>query len=329
MGFYPPDSLTHEAQLRGVEVRAVDVNESEVECTVEPRTPRDEGRPSSLEPAVRFGLGYIKGIGEEDAAALVAERARGGRYRDLADLASRSGISRESLERLAWAGACEPLGHAAGAAPRRDELWRLGVARGGERVRGRSYAQLALPLPLPAAPNLRTLDSWERIVADYTSTGVTLGEHPIEVLRPELEQGLIRSDDLRVVADRTAVRIAGLVVARQRPATAKGVVFMLLEDEVGVANVIVPPPVYERCRLAVRTASFALISGRLERRENVINVLADSVERLSVPAHGAGGAVRQIEPPVERETGREPEQSEQVAAVAAVAPRAHSFGRRG
>ena len=133
-----------------------------------------------------------------------------------------------------------------------------------------------------------------------------------------------------------------MVVARQRPATAKGVVFMLIEDEVGVANVIVPPPVYERCRLAVRTASFALVSGRLERREHVINVLADSVERLSVPAHAVGGEVRQIEPPAHRETGRDPDHADapapaRVAAagggpsreIAAVAPRPHSFGRRG
>ncbi len=230
-----------------------------------------------------------------------------------------------------------------GSAPRRGELWRLGIARGGERIRGRDHAQLALPLPLPASPDLRPLDSWERIVADYSSTGVTLGEHPIAVLRPELDDGLARSDDLAILGDRSPVRLAGLVVARQRPATAKGVVFMLLEDEVGVANVIVPPPVYERCRLAVRTASFALVAGRLERRDGVINIVAVDVERLSVPAAGAVAEVRQIEPPAGRETGRDvnpdapDEPSEALAAaaggsagaLAAVAPRPHSFGRRG
>ncbi len=319
MGFYPPDSLTHEAQRRGIEVRPVDVNASGVECSVECAV--------STGPAVRIGLGYIKGIGEEEASALVSERERRGPYRDLADLASRSGIGRDGLERLAWAGACESLGVAAGEAPRRSELWRLGVARGSDQVRGRPWAQLALPLPLPAPPSLRALDSWERIVADYTSTGVTLGEHPIEVLRPELEEGLVRSEDLLVLPDRSAIGIAGMVVARQRPATAKGVVFMLLEDEIGVANVIVPPPVYERCRLAVRTASFALVTGRLERRENVLNVVADSVERLSVPADAIGGKVRHIEPPAHRETGRDAAVDERE--LAAVAPRAHSFGRRG
>jgi error-prone DNA polymerase len=316
MGFYPPDSLTHEAQRRGVEVRPVDVNRSGVDCTVEPR--------AGAEPAVRIGLGYVKGVGEDEAAALVSERERGGAFMGLAELASRSGIGRDCLERLAWAGACEPLGHPAGKAPRRDELWRLGVANGSERRRGASHAQLALPLPLPAPPDLRPLDSWERIVADYTSTGITLGEHPVEVLRPELEDGLARSSELARIADGTDVRVAGMVVARQRPATAKGVVFMLLEDEAGVVNVIVPPPVYERCRLAVRTASFALVGGRLERRENVMNLLAGSVERLATPVH-AGAEVRHIEPPADRETGRD---AGSAGELAAVAPRAHSFGRR-
>ena len=153
MGFYPPDSLTHEAQRRGLEVRPVDVNRSGVECTVEPR--------AGGEPAVRIGLGYVKGVGEDEARALVSERERDGSFASLAELASRSGASRDCLERLAWAGACEPLGHPAGEAPRRDELWRLGVASGGERRRGADHAQLALPLPLPAPPGLRPLDSWD------------------------------------------------------------------------------------------------------------------------------------------------------------------------
>ncbi len=329
MGFYPPDTLTHEAQRRGIEVRAADVNGSEVECSVEP-----EERGG--EPAVRLGLGYVKGLGAEEAQGLVAERERGGAYRDLADLASRSGVSRDGLERLAWAGACEPLGLATGTAPRRDELWRLGVARGGERMRGRPYAQLALPLPLPASPELRPLDSWERIVADYTSTGISLGEHPVEVLRPQLDRRLTVTAELATTPDGAAIEVVGLAVARQRPATAKGVVFMLLEDEGGVVNVIVPPPVYERCRLAVRTAAFALVTGRLERREGVVNLLASSVERLQAPT-GIGAEVRHIEPPTDRELGRDAGDSHVAEAgspaaareLAAVAPAAHSFGRRG
>ncbi len=255
----------------------------------------------------------------------MSERNERGPYRDLADFASRSGVSGDGLERLAWAGACAPLGLPRGRAPRRDELWRLGVARGGERMRGRPHAQLALPLPLPAPPDLRPLDSWERIVADYSATGISLGEHPVEVLRPQLDRSLTLTAELAATPDGATIDVVGLVVARQRPATAKGVVFMLLEDEGGVLNVIVPPPVYERCRLAVRTAAFALIEGRLERREGVINLLASTVERLSAPA-GVGAEVRQIEPPTERELGKEPAPAGELAAVA---PRAHSFGRRG
>jgi error-prone DNA polymerase len=310
MGFYPPDSLSHEAQRRGIEVRGADVNASEVECSVEG------------DLAVRIGLGYIKGIAEDEVRGLVDERERGGPYRDLADLASRSGVGRDGLERLAWAGACAPLGLAAGKAPRREELWRLGVAKGSERMRANT--QLALPLSLPAPPELRPLDSWERIVADYASTGVTLGEHPMEVIRPQIDRELVPCAELELTPDGARIGVAGMVVARQRPATARGVVFMLLEDEGGVVNVIVPPPAYERFRLAVRTSPFALVEGKLERREGVVNLLADRVERLDAQTP-ASAEVRHIEPPAYRELGqREPE-----GELAAVAPRAHSFGRRG
>ena len=313
MGFYPPDSLSHEAQRRGIEVLAADVNASLAECTV-------ERRGETL--AVRLGLGYVKGVAEEEVRTLVEERERSGAYRDLADLASRSGMGREGLERLAWAGACGSVGVSAGASPRRDELWRLGVALGSERTRGKQFAQLALPLPLPAPPDLRPLDSWERIVADYASTGVTLEEHPMEVVRPHVERPLTTTAELPATADGARVAVGGLVVARQKPATARGVVFMLLEDELGVVNVIVPPPVYESCRLAVRTAAFAVVDGKLERREGVTNLVASSVERLETPA-AASAEVRHIEPPANRELGI-PE-----GELAAVAPRAHSFGRRG
>ena len=350
MGFYPPDSLAHEAQRRGIEIRPADVNRSAVECTVE--------RPAAgAEPTVRIGLGYVKGIAEEEARSLVRERESGGPYRDLADLASRSGVGRDGLERLAWAGACEPLGVAGGGsrangrrrqAPRRDELWRLGIARGGERRRtitrgadgrarrGPQHTQLSLPLPLPAPPELRPLDSWERVVADYASTGITLGEHPIELIRPALDRELTLTAELDATRDGSRIVVAGLVVARQRPATANGVVFMLLEDEGGVVNVIVAPPVYESCRLAVRTAPFALVAGRLERRAGVVNLLADGVERIETPT-ATNAEVRQIEPPTNRELGRDTgdgyaaERAGRLpeGELAAVAPRAHSFGRRG
>jgi len=332
MGFYPPDALIHEAQRRGFEVRAADVNRSEVECVVE----------SDL--AVRVGLGYVKGVRAEEMEGLVAERGRGGPYEDLGDFSTRSGVSGERLERLAWSGALESLGITAGQSGvhaerahmhtrgaedtrsagvgRRADLWRVGVARGSRPGRG----QLSLPLEVPEAPPLRELSEWERVVADYAATGVTLATHPMELMREGLSEGVLRSSELESTPDGARVEVAGMVVARQRPATARGVVFMLLEDETGVANLVVLPPAYERHRLAVRTASFLRVDGKLERREGVINVVADSLEALATPDLATGN-VRHIEPPVERETGG---RSDRDAAVEleAVAPRAHSFGRR-
>jgi error-prone DNA polymerase len=349
MGFYPPDALIHEAQRRGIEVLPVDVNRSGVECMVEA-----SGAGERPPLAVRVGLGYITGLRSDDARGLVAEREHGGPYADLADLASRSGVGREGLELLAWAGACEAIG-GGDDLRRREDLWRLGVARGGRRAARRRVAagqaaagangaapsreakpaplQLSLPLPIPAAPTLRELDSWERLVADYGSTGVAIAEHPMALLRPSLARAVSSSADLLEISDGRAVEVAGMVVARQRPATARGVVFMLLEDELGTTNVVVPPAVYAQHRLAVRTASFARVSGRLERRAGVVNVVASAVRPLATPDQ-PDTEVRQIEPPVERETGRrvagERSSAEARAAeLAAVAPAAHSFGRRG
>ena len=330
MGFYPPDALVHEAQRRGIELRKADVNASEVDCHVEAGPGTDPGRL-----AVRIGLGYVSGLRAADAEAVVQERRRSGCYGSLAELSSRAGVRDDALSRLAWAGACEsiePDGEGAKREARRVALWRLGVAQ-GVGMNG----QLSLPLPLPEAPKLDGLDEWEIAVADYASTGMTLGPHPLALMREELDD-VAACEDLKVLRDRGELEIAGVVVARQRPGTAKGVVFMLIEDETGVANVVVPPPVYAECRLAVRTASYARVTGRLERRGKVINVVASKVRPLSTPDLPQA-RVRSIEPSPWRETGNVPsipDRVERVAggggaahALAAVAPAAQSFGGRG
>jgi len=184
--------------------------------------------------------------------------------------------------------------------------------------------QLALPLALPAAPSLREQTPWEQVVADYASIGIALESHPMALLREELGDSVASSADLRRARDGASIEVAGMVVARQRPATARGVVFMLLEDERGTANVIVPPPVYERHRMIVRTASFVRITGTLERREGTMNVVASALQTLSRPDLPQA-EVRHIEPPVERETGRDAALSD----LASTLPAAHSFGRRG
>jgi error-prone DNA polymerase len=283
MGFYPSDALVHEAQRRGIEVHPPDVNESGVECEIEPgSSPPDLG--------VRIGLGYVRGVRAQDAEDLVAARARGGRFRGLSDLASRAGCGAAALELLAWSGACDTLaseGVSGSLRPgfaRRVALWQLGVMAPGRTVPGGT--QLALPLDLPAPPSLRDLTEWEAMLADYGTTGLTTGAHPLALLRERMAPDTITSRDLEELEHGRRVRIGGLVVARQRPGTASGIVFLLLEDEYGTINLVVPPDIYERHRLVVRTEPLMLVSGKLEKLAaagGAINVLVDWVGSIDAP----------------------------------------------
>jgi error-prone DNA polymerase len=308
MGFYPPDSLVHEAQRAGVEVLPPCVVASAAGCRVE-------------DGSVRMGLGYVNGVKEQEIRALAAERDQGGPWRSLGDLAARSGASAETLGKLAWAGACDGLAEGPEAGRRRQALWQLGVAVPGVPVT--EGTQLALPLEPHAGPELRALTAWERMLADYGSTGVTLREHPLQLMRPGLPADLSTSAELERGHDGRRVRVAGLVVARQRPATASGITFMLLEDELGTINLIVPVAIHERFRLAVRAEPLVLAAGRLERREGTTNVLVDQIERLERPDLPSA-EVRHIEPRRVWST-----ETEEEAELRAVAPAGHSFGRRG
>ncbi len=345
MGFYPPDTLVHEAQRRNVVVLPPCVVSSSVECSVEPVTPWGAGPvgrsafdgpaetparrtlPSATRASyaqasphcsfgVRIGLGYVAGVREEDVRGLVEERERGGSFASVEDLAARCSAQQDALARLAWAGACDALCPGG----RREALWLLGVAAPGVPVRG--GVQLALPLETGAAPQLAEMTPWERLLADYGSTKVALREHPIELMRPDFDDDVLSSKDLARARGGSWVRVGGLVVARQRPATANGVTFMLLEDEFGTINLIVPPPVYQRCRVAVRAEPLVLGEGRLERRDGVTNIVVDAVRRLERPDLPLG-EVRHIEP---RQTWST---EEEAGDLRAVVPAAHSFGRRG
>jgi error-prone DNA polymerase len=299
MGFYPPDALVHEAQRRGVAVHPPDVNESGVECEIEPGSALPD-----LE--VRVGLGYVRGVRAQDASDLVAARTRGGRFRGLSDLASRAGCGTAALELLAWSGACDSLalaeaeaeagmGGAHGAQEamarrlrpgfaRRVALWQLGVVAPGRSVPGGT--QLALPLDLPAPPSLRDLTEWEAMLADYGTTGLTTRAHPLALLRERMAPDTATSRDLEELEHGRRVRIGGLVVARQRPGTASGIVFLLLEDEYGTINLVVPPRIYERHRLVVRTEPLMLVTGKLEKLAaagGAINVLVDWVGSIDAP----------------------------------------------
>ena len=211
----------------------------------------------------------------------------GAALRSVSDLAGRSGAGAAALQRLAWAGACDSLVED-GAAPvdpdrdlRRPALWAAGGA--ARAARTGEGAQLALALDGSATPPLPPLGPWDRIVADYRTTGMTLGKHPMELLREGLPAEVLSSAAIARTRDGARVKVAGMVVARQRPATANGVVFMLLEDENGTINLIVPPPVVERCRLAVRTSGFVQAAGKLEHREGTTNVVVSRIDRLQPP----------------------------------------------
>jgi error-prone DNA polymerase len=282
MGFYAPDTLVHEAQRKGIELLPPDVNASGAECTVERIEPM---------PAVRLGLGYVSGVRGDEVAALVAARGEGGPFRSLGDLASRAGAGRPALEKLAWAGACDALGEG-----RRQTLWQLGVAAPGERIA--AGTQLSLPFDVPAPPPLRVMAEWESMVADYATTGLTLGPHPLEIARPGLPAGTVTVGDLERLPHESPVRIGGLVVARQRPGTAKGIVFILLEDEFGTVNLIVPPPVYERRRLLVRTEPLLMAEGRLEKLPmagGAINVYVRDIHPLAMPGQDGADVVELAE----------------------------------
>ncbi len=339
MGFYPPDALVHEAQRRGIAVLAPDVNASAAECTV------------TLEGAVRIGLGYVLGVQAAEVRALVVAREADGPFASLDELAARAGAGRAALEQLAWSGACDALALADAAArgvalepraARRVALWRLGVAAPpysapARPASGADGTQLSLPLDLPAPEGLRALDRWAAMIADYATTTLSAGDHPLGLLRERLAaDGVVHSSDLARLDDGTAVRVGGLVVARQRPGTAKGVVFLLLEDEHGTINLIVPPRIYERHRLVVRTEPLVLAEGRLEKPlagGGAINVLVTRLASLARP--GERAAIAQLPRPTRgAEAGDPPlvETGDDWAATGTddfrpVAPAAMSFGQ--
>ena len=313
MGFYPPASLVRDAQRRGVEVRPPDVNLSEARCSLESRARDVQGVVSATSAcvstqasshAVRVGLAYVSSVGKDDAEALEAERVANGPFRDVGDLARRAQVTREALDALVRGGACDGFGPR-----RRDLLWELGLATRPRSVEGTRGEAKQLPLPLdPTAetPALPDLTRWERMLADYRETGLSVGTHPLALLRPHLPRGTLSSPELHETRHGSSVAFAGMAIARQRPATAKGIVFMLLEDEHGQVNLIVPKDVYERHRGIVRSEPIVLVRGRYERVERNRNVLVRELESLS---------------PLARRVAAAPD-------VVAALPRAHHFGHR-
>jgi error-prone DNA polymerase len=275
-----------------VEVRPPDVNLSAAKCSLEPLvTSESQGRLG-----VRVGLGYIRGVGADDAEAVVAAQP----YDGVSELARRAAVGKGALEALVAAGACDAFGQ------RRQLLWQLGATPRGESVGG-GNRQLALPLePTAETPELPEQTIWERMLADYRHTTLSVGVHPLELLRPHLGAEVCSTQDLLDAPHESIVAVAGMAIARQRPATANGIVFMLLEDEHGQVNLIVQPHVYEAHRAIVRSEPLLLALGRYERHGANRNVLVARVESLA---------------PLARRVSSEAE-------IVSALPQAHHFGRR-
>lgn len=267
MGFYQPHVLINDARRSGIRVLRPDLNRSAYVCTVEgPRT-------------IRVGLSYVKGVSEETIEAIVLERETNGPYLSLTGLVRRIHLRRETVESLIAAGALDGYG-----LQRREMLWQVGLfvpSRGltaGRRRTKTSGHQLALALPTAQDQiELPRMTTWERMADAYRTTGFSLMAHPIGLLRHQLPQGLVSSRHLGTLPDRMPVAIPGLVVCRQRPGTAKGMTFLLMEDEHGLVNVIVYPDLYERERYAVRSAPYVIVEGRLQLDNNNVNIIATDI----------------------------------------------------
>ncbi len=262
MGFYAPAQIVRDAREHGVEIRPVSVNHSHWDCTLEPRA------NGSL--ALRLGFRQVRGMAQDDADWIVA--ARGNGYPDVDSLWRRAGVPPATLTRLAEADALATLGLA-----RREALWAVRALRAPKPLplfdtglEGEGIMEPDVTLP--------PLSLGEAVVEDYLTLRLSLRAHPMELLRPRLP-GLTAHDGLMQAQGR--VTVCGLVITRQRPGTASGVIFITLEDETGVSNVVVWPKVYERHRRAVIGGRLLRVTGRVQREGMVIHVIAEQIEDCS------------------------------------------------
>ena len=270
MGFYSPAVLVKDAQRHGLRIKPIDIQLSMWQCTVEHEP------DGSL--SMRLGLGYAKGLRKQAAEPLIAARQQGGEFLSAGDLASRvPQLNGRELALLARIGALNRIGDVA---HRRDALWQVEWAG---RPEGPLLTQPGSILrEHDRSMPLEQMSVEERLVADYSGTGLTVGKHPMHYRRAQLSaQGVLSSADLRNCRDGIFVRAAGCVIARQRPGTAKGFIFLSMEDETGIANIIVTPDVYERNRLVVTRSKFLLVEGALQNQDGVIHIKAARLTPLA------------------------------------------------
>jgi len=283
MGFYAPAQIVRDAAEHGVDVRAVDVNRSGWDCRLEsPAEMRANETPrknwGGAGPALRLGMRLVKGLPEEEARKIEGAVQRAGPFDSIESLWRASGAKVSALRRLASADAFASMN-----LDRRRALWETRALR-DERLPlfenvDHSQSERAVPVRLPEAGGFR------QVTQDYATTGLSLKAHPMSFLRPHLDNMRItRNEELRDPARWPTGRpidVAGIVLVRQRPSTASGVVFMTIEDETGVANLIIRPKIYQRFRKAARHAIVIRARGRVERQGDVVHVLVRAVEDLS------------------------------------------------
>jgi len=254
MGFYSSDTLIKDARRHGVRVRPVCVAHSDWDCTIE------------SDNAIRLGLRVVGGLRKEPALALLGQRQRAA-FASLQDFKLRSGFNKEELRTLAGIGALNCF-----AAHRREALWDAEKPERTGELLPDAEAERGLSPLLPMTP-------LERLQTDYQAMNLSTAPHPMTLARPGLK-GVLRAGDLAKAQPGALVRIAGHVICRQRPGTAKGFVFVSLEDETGVANAIVAPALFEQARLVITQESFLIIEGRVQSSDNVVLVQARHIEPL-------------------------------------------------
>jgi error-prone DNA polymerase len=273
MGFYAPAQLIQDARRHGVELRPLDVRSSEWECTLERR---DNG-----ELAIRIGFRMTKGLRKATAERITGARSEKP-FENLRDFSRRTGLSRPEMEKLAAAGALAALaGH------RHRARWRvLGLETPPPLFAAGEGSDRPLPFPPLPAPS-----EGDDMKADYENLGFTLGRHPLALLRPLLrKRRTVTAEQLKDLTHGTAVQTSGLVTIRQRPGSAKGVLFLTLEDETGTSNIIVWPNLLEKQRKVVLGASLLGVWGELQREGEVIHIVA---HRLSDQTDLLGSLVTQ------------------------------------
>jgi len=277
MGFYPPATLVHDARRHGVKVLGPCLRDGAWECETVGNGMRERRRNASA-PALRVGWKHILGLGESARESLQSARENGP-FSSIADVIRRAKLTRSDALQLARAGAFEAFQPG-----RRKAAWEALRAAG-------DLLPLAPARVLPFDP--RELEGEERVFLDYLATGICPDGHPMEFLRERLSAaGVASSRDLPSYVSGEPIVIAGLVVARQHPETAKGTVFVLLEDEFGYLNVIVPRETFARNREVVKYSPFLVIEGRFEREDRVMNVIGRRFRALRTGSTRAAAGVR-------------------------------------